>query len=300
MNTETQQHLRRGYIFAICAAALFSTKPILIKWAYQYGIDPTSLLALRMGFAMPVYVILGITLLRRSTPALSAKEWAGAALVGIAGYYLASYFDLQGLKLANAQLERIILYAYPTMVVILGALIFGNKISRNQWIAMVLCYAGILSIFIKDLSLQGEQVIAGAGLILISALTFAFYMLFSKGYIDKLGSLLFTCVAMASASLAIGIHAGIESVVNPPAPFELGMELLGIILLLTFGATIIPSFMTSEAVKHIGAANAALTGTLGPLMTSLMAVIFLDEVFTWMHAVGMLLVVFGIRQLGKK
>lgn len=297
MNTSTS---RRGYIFAIIAATLFSTKPIIIKWAYQYGIDATSLLALRMAFAAPVYLLIGFLLWKRTAQPFSLSTMGGAAVVGILGYYLASYFDLKGLELANAQLERIILYAYPTMVVLLGALIFKHKISRNQVIAMVLCYAGILSIFLTDLSLQGEQVIAGAGLIIISAFTFSFYMLYSKRFIDQIGSLLFTCVAMASASIAIGVHAGIESAIYGVPEFSLSAELLTIIAILALAATVLPSFLTSAAVKEIGAANAALTGTLGPIMTSIMAVIFLGEVFTWMHGIGMALVVVGIHQLSRK
>jgi drug/metabolite transporter (DMT)-like permease len=300
---------KQGFAFAIGAALLFSCKPIIIKWAYGYGIDALSLMLLRMMLALPVYLFIGSVLIQKQKllqqkDILPFKHWLGAAFVGLFGYYLASFLDLKGLELANAQLERIILYAYPTLVVILGAIIFKHKVSKQQMAALALCYAGIICIFLQDLSLQGEQVIHGSLLILLSALSYAIYMLFSKKHIDRLGSLLFTCISMASATFATIIHTGLVLTLSPLGRtgfnsnnWEFSGELIAIVLLLTFAATVVPSFMISEAVKRIGAANAALTGTVGPIMTSIMAVVLLGEVFTIYHGLGMVLVVLGVSRL---
>lgn len=305
---------KQGFAFAIGAALLFSCKPIIIKWAYSYGIDALSLMLLRMVIALPVYAFIGAILIKKQrqlnpSTNMPFQHWFGAAFVGLFGYYLASFLDLKGLELANAQLERIILYAYPTLVVILGAMIFKHKVSHQQLGALILCYAGIICIFLQDLSLQGKQVIQGSLLILLSALSYAIYMLFSKKHIDRLGSLLFTCISMTSATFATLIHTAVVllwSTFSNSESIEMGLysphwefnsELITIVLLLTFAATIIPSFMISEAVKRIGAANAALTGTIGPIITSVLAVILLGEIFTLFHGIGMILVMLGVSRL---
>ena len=302
-NSSTDTVNKQGFSYAIGAALLFSCKPIIIKWAYGYGIDALSLMLLRMALALPVYLLIGAILIRKKNIRLPAKHWLSAAFVGLFGYYLATFLDLKGLELANAQLERIILYAYPTVVVILGAIIFKHKVSKQQLGALALCYAGIICIFLQDLSLQGEQVIQGSLLILLSAVSYAIYMLFSKKHIDKFGSLLFTCISMSSATLATIIHAGISLSLTPEPcanSWQFSNELIAIILLLTFAATVIPSFMISEAVSRIGAANAALTGTVGPIMTSILAVVLLGEVFTLYHGLGMVLVILGVSRLKPK
>ena len=294
---------KQGFTYAIGAALLFSCKPIIIKWAYGYGIDALSLMLLRMALALPIYLLIGAIIIRKKNIKLPAKHWLSAAFVGLFGYYLATFLDLKGLELANAQLERIILYAYPTVVVILGAIIFKHKVSKQQLGALALCYAGIICIFLQDLSLQGEQVIQGSLLILLSAVSYAIYMLFSKKHIDKFGSLLFTCISMSSATLATIIHASISLSLTTETStnnWQFSNELIAIILLLTFAATVIPSFMISEAVSRIGAANAALTGTVGPIMTSILAVILLGEVFTLYHGLGMVLVILGVSRLKPK
>lgn len=301
MSTQSLSN-KHGFAYAIGAALLFSCKPIIIKWAYEYGIDALSLMLLRMVLALPVYLLIGAIIIRKQNIKLPIQYWSSAAFVGLFGYYLATFLDLKGLELANAQLERIILYAYPTLVVILGAMIFKHKVTRQQLGALALCYAGIICIFLQDLSLQGEQVIQGSLLILLSALSYAIYMLFSKKHIDRLGSLLFTCVSMASATFATVVHTSAVIMTSEfdSSGWELGNELIAIVLLLTFAATVIPSFMISEAVKRIGAANAALTGTVGPIMTSIMAVILLGEVFTLYHGLGMVLVILGVSHLKPK
>jgi len=293
---------KQGFAYAIGAALLFSCKPIIIKWAYSYGIDALSLMLLRMILALPVYLLIGTIIIRKRNIKLPAKHWLSAAFVGLFGYYLATLLDLKGLELANAQLERIILYAYPTLVVVLGAIIFKHKVTKQQIGALILCYAGIICIFLQDLSLQGKQVIEGSLLILLSALSYAIYMLFSKKHIDRLGSLLFTCISMTSATLATIIHTSIALSYGELNPNEwvLSNELMAIVLLLTFAATIVPSFMISEAVSRIGAANAALTGTVGPIMTSIMAVALLGEIFTLYHGIGMVLVILGVSRLKPK
>lgn len=302
---------KQGFAFAIGAALLFSCKPIIIKWAYTYGIDALSLMLLRMVLALPVYLAIGILLIQKQKRAqqnkLTFRHGLAAAFVGLFGYYLASFLDLKGLELANAQLERIILYAYPTLVVILGAVIFKHKVTKQQLVALALCYAGIICIFLQDLSLQGKQVIQGSLLILLSALSYAVYMLFSKKHIDRLGSLLFTCISMTSATVATIIHTGLVLTITGSSSsgfnsnnWEFSPELMAIVLLLTFAATVVPSFMISEAVKRIGAANAALTGTVGPIMTSIMAVVLLGEIFTLYHGLGMVLVILGVSRLKPK
>ena len=297
---------KHGFAFAIGAALLFSCKPIIIKWAYSYGIDALSLMLLRMTLALPVYLLIGTIIFQKQKIKLPLKHWLSAAFIGLFGYYLASFLDLKGLELANAQLERIILYAYPTLVVVLGAAIFKHKVTKQQMGALALCYAGIICIFLQDLSLQGEQVIQGSLLILLSAVSYAIYMLFSKKHIDRLGSLLFTCISMASATFATIIHSGVMLLIHGLEnsgfnnSWEFSGELIAIILLLTFAATVVPSFMISEAVKRIGPANAALTGTVGPIMTSIMAVALLGEIFTVYHGLGMILVILGVSRLKPK
>ncbi|KZZ44024.1 hypothetical protein A3759_00915 [Thalassolituus sp. HI0120] len=288
---------RNGLIIAVMAALLFSTKPILIKYLYQLGIEPLPLMTIRMLMALPIYLIVGAYALKRLPQKPDNLQLFKAAMIGLLGYYLATYLDLQGLQYISAQFERVILYAYPSFVAILGALLFQQKFKATLIFPLLLTYGGLILMYASDISISGlsaDTHLKGVLLILASAISFAFYILFSKESIGVLGSLLFTSIAMTSASLAISIH---QVIVNGVQLQNYSGEVWFYLAVLSMFATVLPSFMTSEAIKRIGPQKASMTGTLGPVATSIMAIIFLGETLSFSGLVGMLLVIIGIRKL---
>lgn len=290
-----------GIILALSAAFLFSTKPILIKWLYGLGMTALPLMGLRLVIALPLYVIIGFIMWRKMENKPSLRDIGHAAAIGLLGYYLASYLDLSGLEYVSAQLERLMLYAYPSMVVIIGALFFGAKVSRSIIPALLLTYAGLAVMYGHDLDIapagtDPADITKGTLLILASALSFSLYILFSKKSITRLGSLLFTCIAMGSATLATIVHyAIVEGAVMPEMTTQIW---IGVLVLAIF-ATVVPSFMVSEAIKRIGPAKTSVSGTIGPVMTTIMAIVFLGEPFGWLTALGMALVMLGVTRLQK-
>src|SRR6185503_17363377 len=85
-----------GYTFAAIGALLFSTKAIIVKLAYDLGVDPDTLLALRMAFSLPCYLAIGVVALRlrlRKLPLPPAQSVIAAMLIGALGMWLASYSD---------------------------------------------------------------------------------------------------------------------------------------------------------------------------------------------------------------
>jgi drug/metabolite transporter (DMT)-like permease len=297
--TSAEKNLRVGLTLAFTAAFLFSTKPIIIKWLYSLGMSALPLMGLRMLVAFPVYLIIGFYLWNRMESKPSSTNLLRASAVGLLGYYLASLLDLSGLEYVSAQLERLMLYAYPSMVIIIGALFFGAKVSRSVIPALLLTYAGLGVMYGHDLQIappgtSNADITKGTLLIIGSALSFSLFILFSKRGIAELGSLFFTCVSMASATLATLVHYVITEGVSLP---DMDATRWSGTLLLALLATVVPSFMVSEAIKRIGPAKASVSGTIGPVMTTVMAILFLGEPFGWAAVVGMTLVMIGVSRL---
>ncbi|MEE9412496.1 MAG: DMT family transporter [Methylococcales bacterium] len=288
-----------GFIYALSGAILFSLKPVFIKLAYAHGIDTVTLLTLRMMIALPFYVAVGLWFIWRRQRGMIGftNNIVPTMLIGVLGYYLASYFDLLGLTLISAQLERLILFTYPTMVVVLGAVFFHQPVSRKIWISLLLTYSGVTSIVAHDMSGLGSKVLDGAALVLASAFCFALFMLLSKTQIKQIGSRLFTSIAMSAASIAIISHFSLTQ------SFE-QLCVSSDVLLIVFGiaiiSTVVPSFLINAAISSIGPGQTSLIGSAGPLTTAILAVIVLGEEFTLYHALGMTLAIAGIAQLRSK
>lgn len=289
-----------GYILAAVGSILFSMKAIFIKLAYGAGgvpdIDAITLLALRMAFALPVYIAVGLLAWRshvqdaKSLP--GRRQLASAFAIGILGYYLASYLDFEGLVYLTAQFERLLLFTYPFFVMLLGALFFGRRVTRWGVIALLLAYMGISVIFFEGATAKTDNSVFGAVLVLGAAFSFALYQLLAKPVIAKISSPVFTCVAMTGAGVAVMMHFLTQSSFAVFADLPGRIVLLG--ALLAVFSTVLPSFMLNAAIGRVGPQAVSIIGTLSPVATIVLAIIFLNEPFTPADAIGTALVIAGV------
>ncbi|MGB5598694.1 MAG: DMT family transporter [Thiothrix litoralis] len=286
-----------GLWLAIGGTALFALKSIFIKLAYAHGVDTTTLLTLRMLLALPFYaVILGWLLRKPQTLKPVPLELLTLLGLGFMGYYLASWLDMEGLQHISAQLERLTLYTYPIMTTLLGWVFLREKITWRIVLALLLTYSGIVLLYAHEAQWNDGNARLGVMLVTMAALTFACYVVFSKRLIGKLGSLLFTSIAMLASTLFIFVHF---LATHALADLAVPLPVWGYAVLLSVFSTVLPSFMISEAIARIGAAKTSIVGTVGPVFTILLAVWLLGEPFGWFHLAGMVLVMYGVSLLRK-
>ena len=300
-----------GFIIALLATLCYSLKPIIIKLIYQYEeVTSEDVLAWRVIISLPVYILVGIWVLRKkfgkttatskeADEPLPKKGWFWKSVVlGAIGFYLAALLDLIGLHYISSQLARLILFTYPTLVAILGWIIFRQKISRTVAIALVLSYIGVGMIFAYDFQNLGEDVVFGSIMMFLSVLAFSLYVLLSKSVIDQVGGAAFTVVAMLSSGVCILIHFIIsEQVFNW---LSLDSAAFWLIVLMTIVTTVIPSFLIAEAISLVGPQKTSIAGTVGPAITSVFAVFLLDEAFGPSQLLGIVLVVAAITYMQRE
>jgi drug/metabolite transporter (DMT)-like permease len=285
------QGLLPGLALALFGAIAFSAKAIIIKLAYRHGVDAVTLLMLRMLFALPIFALMAWWA-SRDQPALTRRDWAGVVGLGISGYYISSFLDFLGLQYITASLERLILYLTPTMVLLLGWLLYRRGFRRLHVAGIAVSYAGVLLVLGREVSFEGGQVALGALLVFASTVTYALYLVYSGELVQRLGSLrlvgLATSVACVCCLLQFAVLRPIGSAfaVAPPV---LWLSVLNATL-----CTALPVLMVMMAVERIGPALAAQAGMVGPFATIAMGVLVLDEPFTPSIAAGTVLVIAGI------
>src|SRR5512143_4166943 len=191
-----------GVIFALLAAVGFSAKAILVKLAYLDHVDAVTLLALRMVFAVPVFIGVALWARQHHAAPLTRHEWLLVLGLGLVGYYLSSYLDFLGLQYISAGLERLILFLYPTMTVLLAAVLYNRAIGRKVSAAMALWYAGIALVFMHDVGAKEGGVVLGAALVFASTLSYSIYLVGAGHAIARIGAMRFTAYASLVASAA--------------------------------------------------------------------------------------------------
>lgn len=283
-----------GYAFAVAGAVLFSTKGIFIKLAYGQGVSTEMLLSLRMIVALPIYLVILLTLLRREDSlraALTPKTVIASMAVGILGYYLSSYLDFLGLNYITAQYERLVLFTYPFFVLLFGVWFFGDRMVWRVVPAMLVSYAGLLVIFGWNLAVNPDGLVLGTLLVLGSAITFALYQHLAKRQMLVLGSALFTCIGMSTAALCAIAQNMVLA--GPASYLALTPQIWLYGLALGLLGTVLPSFLMNAGMARIGARATSSTAAFGPVVTIIIAVIVLSEPFTLFHGVGTALVLAG-------
>ncbi len=281
-----------GIILGLIGIVLFSSKAVMVKMAYQYHIDAVSVLLFRMLFSFPFYVVVAIVYRKKSNEIVLVKnDYLWVAFFGIVGYYLSSYFDFVGLIYIKASLERIILFLYPTIVILFNKLFLKQQISKEQVYAIILTYVGIIIAFWNEVAISGSDTYLGGFFILLCAITYAAYLSGSGWLIPKFGVMKFTAYVMIVSCICVFVHYGITNKIDL-LNYPWQVYLLG--FLIAIFATVIPSFLVSTSIKLISSSNFAVIAAVGPISTIILAAIFLNEQLTLLQLLGAFAVIIGI------
>ena len=289
-----KQKMAIGSIMVLVSAVAFSSKAILVKLAYAYPVDAATLIALRMLFSIPFFA--GLIFWVRSqgnyTP-LSRKHLAEIIVLGVIGGYGSMWLNFAGLEYVTAGLERVILFLYPTMVVLISAAMLGRGISKRELLALVLSYAGVILVVWHDVDIaHSTKTLLGAGLVFASALTYAAYLVWSGEIIARIGAPLFTAYMMLFASVASAAHFATTEHID--TMLHLPGEVYWLSFLMAALATVLPSILMNLGIQHLGSSKAALLSSVGPVSTIFLAYLFLNEQIGWLQFVGTLLVLTGV------
>jgi drug/metabolite transporter (DMT)-like permease len=280
-----------GIAFAVVGVLAFSFRPILIKLSYAaHPVSPVTLLFLRMTLSLPFFLAIAWWL-RNQEPRLSRREWAAVAGLGFLGYYLASFLDFIGLQWVGAGVGRLILYLFPTLVLLLSFVFLKKTPSARELIALALSYAGIVLVVSSQIGGDNRLFALGAALVFASALCYATYLVAGSQVVKRVGSMRFTAYSTVVATLPAVIQF---LVMESRESLQLPGAVWGYAIILATFSTVLPLFLQAEALNRIGANHFALIGALGPVSVAVTSALGLDEPFTWVQALGGALVIFGV------
>ena len=293
-NQASQQYLL-GYGLAVLAALGFSTKAILVKLAFYEPVDAITLLALRMLFSAPFFVFMAIR--HAGQPQLrplSVQDKRAVLVLGLLGYYLSSLLDFMGLQYISAGLERLILFLYPTLVVVISAVWLKKPFGIKQLIAVLLSYAGITVVFSDEVQFAVDNLWLGAGLVFASTLSYAAYLIGTGEVVARIGASRFTAYAMLVATAATLIQFLLT---HSPQALVLSGRVYQLSAIMAIVSTVLPVFMLSASIRLIGSGHASLIGSIGPVCTLFLAAIFLGEQLSGQQLIGAGLVMLGVLSL---
>lgn len=324
-----------GVLLAMGGAVLFSGKAILVKLIYR--LDPTlaatvaadgvptitaiTIMGFRMAFALPCYLLVALWFARRGgfAKGFKRKYLLPTMGLGLLGYYASQWLDLSGLMYIDAGLERLILFIYPTLVVVILAIYERKALDRPVLIALMATYVGVAVAFggsigilptggsmpAGDVAAAGGAAAAdkavwlGSTLVFVAALSFALFNIGAGAILKKVASVPFTTISMATAAVASLLHyVQVYGETLPQLGAAWGPFLMLTAIMALF-CTVLPSFMIAAGIARIGAGPSAIIGSVGPVATLVLAALLLDEVLGLPQLVGAILVIGGVLTVGR-
>ena len=191
----------------------------------------------------------------------------------------------------SGSLGRLVLYLNPTLVVVLGWLLYQRRMGRAQVAGMAISYAGVLLVFGHEVNLQGGEAAWGTLLVFLSAVSYAIYLSYSGEMVQRLGSL--RLVGLAT-SVACVLCIAQFVVLRPLSSAQVAPQVLALSVLNATACTAVPVLLVMMAIERIGAGLTAQVGMVGPISTILMGILILGEPFTAWILAGTVLVMAGI------
>lgn len=298
LHLRLQTAIQNGGLYAVLAALGFSFKAIFVKLAYAAGpVDAITLLAMRMGLALPLFAWLAWLSRGQSGAKLGLGDGLRVAGLGLLGYYLASLFDFYGLQYISAGLERLILFTYPTLVLVFQAIALRERPTLRTLTAMGLCYLGLGIAFVHDVSVAGvgEQVVLGSLWVVASAVSYALYYSGTGVMLKRMGSMRLAGLCGIASSLMVLAHyllvADIGQLWQQPLAIWVHAGLMAVF------STVLPIYWVALAIQRLGPTHTAAVGNLGPVLTMLASWAILSEQISGYQLLGLALVLYGVTRL---
>ena len=282
---------------AIIAVLLAATCWSFIGIAYrlildEFDVSPISVVSVRASTSAIVLSLLIVSRasLRADLPVAFSPpvRWTllAAGLLSGTGFYVALIYAYE---VAGVAVGTVLLYCAPSIVAFGSWVMFKNRVSRTQKIALCMSLVGVIGV---SGLLAGGETFRPLGVILglTSAVCYASYSLLGQQLLTRLNPLV--VVALTGVVGSIGMWA-IKLVLEGPALPSL--EALAWIIAVTgIGTTLIPLVLYTWGLSKLGAARASLLTTIEPVVAVLLAFVILSETLTVVQFAGSALVLASV------
>jgi len=192
-----------------------------------------------------------------------------------------------GLQHVSVGLERVILFSYPSLVLLGGVILQKQKHGKMQFIACVLTWIGLILVVAEEVSFSGDKnvILYGAFLIFLSALIYALYLLFAKPVIQRVGAENSTTLGMnISCLIVLGYYFsrnGLE------VSGELTPKTIGYVVLIGIFGTVAPTYLLSMGLSRVSSSSYAIVSSIGPIITIILASVISQHIPSFTQGIGM-------------
>ena len=278
---------RAGALYVALSASCFGAMAIFAKYAYLDGVDVATLLLLRFSIAALIMIALVVVQRRRWPRGLNLGLLA--AMGGI-GYVGQSFCFFSALEFASAALVALLLYLHPFIVTVLSAIFFGQALTQVRVVSVLAALVGTGLVIGADVSGQPMGIALGVA----AAVIYSAYLLTANRVMRQEDPVAASTVVMSSAALVLGAMAAFNGAQLPQS-----VSGWAAIVAIAGISTVIAMVYLFIGIQRLSEADTATLSTLEPVVTTVLAAVFLGEQISSMQLVGGLVILAAVIVLAR-
>ena len=288
-----------GYLLTLAAAALFAVNGTVSTLALQAGVQATNLTALRCtGAAVVLVLVLGVV--SPSRLRISWREVPFIAVFGVVGIALTQFLYYLAIGRLQVGIALVFEMTAPVFIALYVWLVRREEVRSRLWAALALSLCGLVlvaEVWKGGGSLRLSGVLAALAAAVCLA---AYYLLGERGTADR-DPVALTAWSFVSAAVFWAIAAPWwqfdAGVLTKRVPVSIGSlevpvaVLIGWIVVL---GAVIPFWLSLAALRHLPPTTAGIVATVEPVLASIVAWLWVNQVLSAWQVAGGAVVLAGI------
>ena len=273
-----------GILVVFLATVFLSTKSIWAKLIYLDSLSPLNVLVCRAVLSLPFFLI---PMIRFDWNSVNKGEVFKYSFFGAILYLSSSIADFIGLLYISASLERAVLFTFPIYVFLLSSDL--SRITFSKVVLIVSTVLGLAIMFNPTVDNHLTDTLIGISLVLLSAIFWALFIIYSKRAVSNISPTIFTSTYMCITTVLLLLGFIIDSK-NFTTFSTLQTHTMIYLVFLAIFCSIIPSYLMSFGLKRINASLAAVISAMGPIVTLALDVVILNHNLALNEIIGAIIV----------
>ena len=273
-----------GILVVFLATVFLSTKSIWAKLIYLDSLSPLNVLVCRAVLSLPFFLI---PMIRFDWNSVNKSKVFKYSFLGAILYVSSSITDFIGLLYISASLERAVLFTFPIYVFLLSSDL--SRITFSKVILIVSTVLGLAIMFNPTVDNHLIDTLIGISLVLLSAVFWALFIIYSKRTVSNISPTIFTSTYMCITTVLLLFGFIIDSK-NFTTFLTLQTHTMIYLVFLAIFCSIIPSYLMSFGLKKINASLAAVISAMGPIVTLGLDVVILNHNLASNEIIGAIIV----------
>ena len=269
--------MRKGYVFVFLAASTWGTLGIFAKYLDGFGLGPFTMVFYRVLFA--ILLLAGYLKLRGIGFSIERSRLKFYAIYGFFSIFLFYTLYFYTVTISSVSFAVLLLYTAPVYSIILGRLLFGERLTPEKLVALFMVTLGVVLVNGPGGGFSTKALVFG----LLTGFTYALYGVLAKFAVRR---------EEPEKALFYTLLFGLLFLL-PFSSFSVPSEAIPYLFALALFPTFLGYILYNHALKEVEVSRASIVATIEPVVAIVLAFLLFGETLEPLQVLGAVFIIGG-------